>query len=52
MTSNVYLGSADKRAVLRIAREHDVDVLSLQELRPKPTHGWSGRARGVSRTGR
>ncbi len=34
MTSNLYLGQADARAVLRIAREHDVDVWSLQELRP------------------
>jgi endonuclease/exonuclease/phosphatase (EEP) superfamily protein YafD len=35
MTSNLYLGRADARAVLRIAREHDVDVWSLQELRPR-----------------
>jgi endonuclease/exonuclease/phosphatase (EEP) superfamily protein YafD len=35
MTSNVYLGRGDARAVLRIAREHDVDVLALQELRPE-----------------
>ena len=35
MTSNVWLGSADVEALLRVAREHDVDVLSLQELRPK-----------------
>ncbi|MDA0164509.1 endonuclease/exonuclease/phosphatase family protein [Solirubrobacter ginsenosidimutans] len=34
MTSNLYLGQADARAVMRIAREHDVDVWSLQELRP------------------
>jgi endonuclease/exonuclease/phosphatase family metal-dependent hydrolase len=34
MTSNLYLGQADAKAVLRIAREHDVDVWSLQELRP------------------
>ena len=34
MTSNVYLGRGDARAILRIAREHDVDVLALQELRP------------------
>jgi endonuclease/exonuclease/phosphatase family metal-dependent hydrolase len=34
MTSNLYLGQADARAVLRIARERDVDVLSVQELRP------------------
>jgi endonuclease/exonuclease/phosphatase (EEP) superfamily protein YafD len=35
MTSNAYVGQADARAILRIAREHDVDVLSLQELRPE-----------------
>ena len=35
MTSNLWLGSADVPALLRIAREHDVDVLSVQELRPK-----------------
>ena len=34
MASNLYLGQADARAVLRIAREHDVDVWSVQELRP------------------
>lgn len=32
MTSNLLHGEADARAVLRIARDHDVDVLSLQEL--------------------
>jgi endonuclease/exonuclease/phosphatase (EEP) superfamily protein YafD len=35
MTANVWMGQADARALLRIAREHDVDVLSLQELRPE-----------------
>ncbi len=35
MTSNVWLGSADVKALLRVAREHDVDVVSLQEVRPK-----------------
>jgi endonuclease/exonuclease/phosphatase family metal-dependent hydrolase len=35
MTSNLWLGRANVPAVLRIAREHDVDVLSVQELRPK-----------------
>jgi endonuclease/exonuclease/phosphatase (EEP) superfamily protein YafD len=35
MTSNVYLGQADVPALLRIAREHEVDVWSLQELRPE-----------------
>jgi endonuclease/exonuclease/phosphatase (EEP) superfamily protein YafD len=34
MTSNLYLGQADAAALMRIAREHDVDVLSVQELRP------------------
>jgi endonuclease/exonuclease/phosphatase (EEP) superfamily protein YafD len=34
MTSNLYLGRGDARALLRIAREHDVDVLAVQELRP------------------
>jgi endonuclease/exonuclease/phosphatase (EEP) superfamily protein YafD len=35
MTANVYLGHGDARANLRIAREHDEDVLSQQELRPE-----------------
>jgi endonuclease/exonuclease/phosphatase (EEP) superfamily protein YafD len=35
MTSNLYLGQADARAVLGIAREHDIDVWSVQELRPR-----------------
>ena len=35
MTSNVWLGSADMRALVRIAQAHDVDVISLQEVRPK-----------------
>ena len=35
MTANLFLGRADPAAVLRIAREHDVDVLSVQELRPQ-----------------
>jgi endonuclease/exonuclease/phosphatase (EEP) superfamily protein YafD len=34
MTSNLYLGRGDARALLRIAREHDVDVLAVEELRP------------------
>jgi Endonuclease/Exonuclease/phosphatase family len=32
MTANLRFGRADARDVLRLAREHDVDVLSLQEL--------------------
>jgi len=35
MTTNLLFGRADARAVLRLAREHDVDVLSLQELTPE-----------------
>jgi endonuclease/exonuclease/phosphatase (EEP) superfamily protein YafD len=35
MTSNLYVGSADAGAVMRLAREHDVDVLSVQELTPE-----------------
>jgi endonuclease/exonuclease/phosphatase family metal-dependent hydrolase len=34
MTSNLFLGRGDARALLRIAREHNVDVLAVQELRP------------------
>lgn len=35
MTANLFFGRADAREVLRLAREHDVDVLSLQELTPE-----------------
>jgi endonuclease/exonuclease/phosphatase (EEP) superfamily protein YafD len=35
MTANLYEGGADARAVLGLAREHRVDVLSLQELTPE-----------------
>jgi len=35
MTANLYRGGADARAVLGLAREHRVDVLSLQELTPE-----------------
>jgi endonuclease/exonuclease/phosphatase (EEP) superfamily protein YafD len=35
MTSNLWLGQADAEDVLRVAREHDVDVLAVQELRPR-----------------
>src|SRR4051794_8144911 len=34
MTSNLLRGQADERAALQIAREHDVDVWSVQELAP------------------
>lgn len=34
MTLNVFGGGADARSVVRLARERDVDVLSLQELTP------------------
>jgi endonuclease/exonuclease/phosphatase (EEP) superfamily protein YafD len=42
MTSNLYLGQADAGAVLRVAREHRVDVLSLQELRPWLLEAFDG----------
>ena len=35
MTINLYEGQADPRAVLALARDHGVDVLSLQELTPE-----------------
>lgn len=35
MTANLFFGRAEARDVLRLAREHDVDVLSLQELTPE-----------------
>lgn len=35
MSANVYVGRADMGAVVRLAREQDVDVLSLQELTPE-----------------
>jgi endonuclease/exonuclease/phosphatase (EEP) superfamily protein YafD len=35
MTSNLWVGRADARAALRVARRYDVDVWSLQELRPE-----------------
>jgi endonuclease/exonuclease/phosphatase (EEP) superfamily protein YafD len=35
MTSNQWLGRADVARVLSVAGAHDVDVLSLQELRPE-----------------
>jgi endonuclease/exonuclease/phosphatase (EEP) superfamily protein YafD len=35
MTSNLYVGRADAGAVLRLAREHHVDLLSVQELTPE-----------------
>lgn len=34
MTANLRFGRADPRALLELAREHDVEVLSLQELTP------------------
>jgi endonuclease/exonuclease/phosphatase family metal-dependent hydrolase len=34
MTANLRFGRADTDAILRLVREHDVDVLSLQELTP------------------
>ena len=35
MTTNLRFGGADARAVMRLVRAHDVDVLSLQELTPE-----------------
>ncbi len=35
MTANLYVGAADPAAVVRLVRERDVDVLSLQELTPQ-----------------
>jgi len=35
MTANLWLGRADAQAVMRVARAHHVDVLSVQELRPE-----------------
>ena len=35
MTANVYYGRADAREVMRLVREHDVDLLSVQELTPE-----------------
>lgn len=34
MTVNVHFGTADAAAVVRLAEEHDVDVLGVQELTP------------------
>ena len=34
MSANLLVGGADATAVVRLVREHDVDVLSLQELTP------------------
>jgi endonuclease/exonuclease/phosphatase (EEP) superfamily protein YafD len=35
MTSNLYVGRGDARAVVELVRRYDVDVLSLQELTPE-----------------
>lgn len=35
MTANLYIGAADIPAILRLARERRVDVLSVQELTPE-----------------
>lgn len=34
MTANLHFGRADADAIVRLVREHDVDLLSLQELTP------------------
>ena len=35
MSANLFFGEADARELMRLVREHDVDVLSLQELTPE-----------------
>lgn len=35
MTSNQLVGHGDARTIVRLVREHHVDVLSLQELTPE-----------------
>ena len=35
MTANLYLGHGDPATIVRLVREHRVDVLSLQELTPE-----------------
>lgn len=35
MTANLRYGNADAATIVRLVREHDVDVLSLQELTPE-----------------
>ncbi|HWI73100.1 MAG TPA: endonuclease/exonuclease/phosphatase family protein [Baekduia sp.] len=35
MAANVYVGGADARAIVRLVREHHVDVLSLEEMTPE-----------------
>jgi len=35
MSANLYVGTADMAAIMRLARKQDVDVLSLQELTPE-----------------
>ena len=39
MTVNLRFGEADPRAVVRLVREHHVDVLSLEELTPAAVAG-------------
>jgi endonuclease/exonuclease/phosphatase (EEP) superfamily protein YafD len=34
MTSNVYVGAGDARAIVALVREHQVDVLALEEMTP------------------
>jgi endonuclease/exonuclease/phosphatase (EEP) superfamily protein YafD len=35
MSSNLYLGRADVKTIVELVREHNVDVLNLEELTPK-----------------
>ena len=42
MSSNMLVGSADAAAIVRLARSHRVDVLSLQELTPEAVKRLDG----------
>ena len=35
MTANVYVGDGDARTIVRLVREHHVDVLALEEMTPQ-----------------
>jgi endonuclease/exonuclease/phosphatase family metal-dependent hydrolase len=42
MTSNMLLGGADPAAIVRLVREHDVDVLAVQEFTPEAEAALKG----------
>ena len=46
MTSNLLLGGADPAAVVRLVREHDIEVLAVQEFTPEAQAGL--RAAGLA----